>query len=80
MKSVATFAISIKDQIDRGEDPEAARLAALREFGYVPQLREEMRRVWYHRWFDMADALVQDMRVGLRSLMRAKGLAATVSN
>ena len=44
----------------------------------MPHLREEMRRVWYSRWFDMADALVQDMRVGLRSLMRAKGLAATV--
>ena len=72
------LAINIKERIDRGEDPEAARLAALREFGYVPRLREEMRRVWYSRWFDMADALMQDMRVGLRSLMRAKGLAATV--
>ena len=72
------LAITIKERIDRGEDPEAARLAALREFGYVPHLREEMRRVWYGRWFDMADALAQDMRVGLRSLLRAKGLAATV--
>ena len=72
------LAINIKERIDRGEDPEAARVAALREFGYVPHLREEMRRVWYGRWFDMADALAQDMRVGLRSLMRAKGLAATV--
>ena len=72
------LAISIKERIERGENPEAARLAALREFGYVPHLREEMRRVWYGRWFDMADALAQDMRVGLRSLLRAKGLAATV--
>ena len=72
------LAINIKERIDNGEDPEAARLAALREFGYVPHLREEMRRVWYGRWFDMADALAQDMKVGLRSLMRAKGLAATV--
>ena len=30
------LALSIKDRIERGEDPEAARLAALREFGYVP--------------------------------------------
>ena len=30
------LAISIKERIERGEDPEAARLAALREFGYVP--------------------------------------------
>ena len=72
------LAINIQMRIERGEDPEAARLAALREFGYVPHLRDEMRRVWYSRWYDMADALAQDMRVGLRSLMRAKGMAATV--
>lgn len=72
------LAINVQQRIDRGENPEAARLAALREFGYVPQLREEMRRVWYSRWFDMGDAMVQDIRVGLRSLLRAKGMAATV--
>ena len=72
------LAINVQQRIERGEDPEAARLAALREFGYVPHLRDEMRRVWYSRWFDMGDALVQDMRVGLRSLLRAKGMAATV--
>ncbi len=27
------MALSIKERIERGEDPEAARLAALREFG-----------------------------------------------
>jgi putative ABC transport system permease protein len=72
------LAIEIQDRIDRGEDPETARLGALRQFGYVPRLRDEMRRVWYSRWFDMAEALLQDIRVGLRSLLRAKGLAATV--
>jgi predicted permease len=34
--------------------------------------------VWYSRWFDAAAALGREMRVGLRSLLRAKGLAATV--
>ena len=72
------LAIAIKERIDRGEDPEAARLAALREFGYIPRARESMRSVWYSRWFDSAEALAQDIRVGLRSLLRAKGLAATV--
>src|SRR5688572_18421023 len=72
------LAISIKERIERGEDPEAARLAALREFGYVPAIRDSMRRVWYSRWFDAVAALGLDMRVGLRSLLRAKGLAATV--
>ncbi len=72
------LALSIQQRIDRGEDPEKARLGALREFGYVPKLRDEMRRVWYSRWFDMADSFAQDVRVGLRSLLRAKGLAVTV--
>jgi predicted permease len=72
------LAISVQERIDRGEDPRAARLAALAEFGYLPEMRESMRRVWYSRWFDAVAALVQDMRVGLRSLLRAKGLAATV--
>ncbi|MBY0495061.1 MAG: ADOP family duplicated permease [Cyanobacteria bacterium] len=72
------LAIEIQQRIDRGESPQQARVNALRQFGYVPQLREEMHRVWYGRWYDMAEALVQEMRVGLRSLLRAKGLAATV--
>jgi len=72
------LALSIKERIEAGEDPEAARLAALREFGYVPAIRDSMRRVWYSRWFDATVALGADMRIGLRSLLRAKGLAATV--
>src|SRR6478736_9646123 len=72
------LALSVKERIERGEEPEAARLAALREFGYVPAIRDSMRRVWYARWLDAAAALWQDLRIGLRSLLRAKGLAATV--
>ena len=72
------MAISIKERIENGEDPEQARIAALREFGYVPAIRDSMRRVWYSRWFDASVALLQDMRIGLRSLLRARGLAATV--
>src|SRR6186713_333790 len=72
------LAISIKERIDRGEDPVAARRAALAELGYVPAVRESMRRVWYGRWFDAAAALGREMRIGLRSLLRARGMAATV--
>src|SRR5215210_3086786 len=72
------LALSVKERIERGEDPEAARLAALREFGYVPAVRESMRQVWYSRWFDAAAALARDMRIAVRSLRRARGMAATV--
>ena len=72
------LAIEIKERIDRGEDPESARLAALREFGYVPAVRDEMRRVWYSRGYDQAEALARDIRFAWRSLSRAKALTATV--
>ncbi len=72
------LALSVKERIERGEDPESARLAALREFGYVPAIRASMHRVWYSRWYDAVEALGHDMRIGLRSLLRAKGMAATV--
>jgi predicted permease len=72
------LALCVHERIERGEDPETARLAALREFGYMPDVRDSMRRVWYSRWFDAAAALGADMRIGLRALLRAKGLSATV--
>ncbi|MGH9408829.1 MAG: ADOP family duplicated permease [Vicinamibacterales bacterium] len=72
------LALSIRDRVERGEDPETARLNALREFGYVPSVRDSMRRVWYSRWFDAAAALARDIRFAFRALRRAKGLAATV--
>ena len=72
------LAINIKQRVDRGEDPASARRAALLEFGYVPAVRDEMRRVWYSRWYDAAEALARDIRFALRSLLRAKALTGTV--
>jgi putative ABC transport system permease protein len=72
------LALSVKERIEGGEDPEAARLAALREFGYVPAHRDSMHRVWHSLWFEAAWALGRDIRFALRALLRARGLAATV--
>ena len=72
------IAISIAQRIERGEDPESARRAALVEFGYMPAVRNEMRRVWYSRWYDAAAALARDIRFAFRSLLRAKSLTTTV--
>src|SRR4249920_296114 len=72
------LALEIQQRIDRGESPQQARANALKQFGYLPQMRDEMRRVWHSRWYDVAEAMAQDLRVGLRSLLHAKGLAATV--
>ena len=72
------MAISITQRIERGEDPEAARLAALKEFGNVTLTRDSMRAVWRPQWIEHAEALWHDVRVALRSLRRVKGLATTV--
>src|SRR5437588_1255607 len=73
------LAISIKERIERGEDPTSARLAALKEFGNITLTRDSIRGVWRHRWFDAAEALGRDLRFALPSLLRAKGLPATVA-
>ena len=72
------LAISIKERIDRGEDPDSARRAAMLEFGYVPSVRDAVHRVWYSRWFDAIENFAREMRIGMRSLLRTKGLALTV--
>jgi predicted permease len=73
------LAIAVKLRIERGEDPARARLAALKELGNPLLTRESMRAVWRPRWAAHADALLQDVRVALRSLRRTRGLALTVA-
>ena len=72
------LALSIKERIERGEDPASARLAALKEFGNVTLTRDSIRGVWRPRWLDAVEALARDIRFALRALLRAKGLAITV--
>src|SRR6266540_1137815 len=72
------MALSVKERIERGEDPEAARLAALKEFGNVTLTRDSMRGVWLPRSFEAAEALGRDIRFALRALLHVKDLAATV--
>jgi predicted permease len=73
------LALEVRERIERGEDPEASHLAALREFGNVTLTRESMQAVWRPRWLELAGALWQDVRVALRSFRHAKGLAVTVA-
>src|SRR5512134_3460980 len=70
--------LSIRERIERGEDPRSARQAALEEFGSIAAVRDSMHRVWYSRWSDAMLLLFQEMRIGLRSLLRTRGLAITV--
>src|SRR4051812_22336900 len=72
------IALSVKERIERGENPEAARLAALKEFGNVTLTRDSMKGVWRPGWFDAAEALARDLRFAMRALLRVRGLSATV--
>jgi predicted permease len=72
------LALEMKERLERGEDPAAARLAALKEFGNVTLTRDAIRAVWRYRWLDAGAALARDIRLAFRTLRRAKGLATTV--
>lgn len=72
------IALSIKERVDRGEDPDAARRAALAEFGYIPAAREAMRQVWYSRWFEATRDLASDVRHAARTLGRHTAFSLTV--
>jgi predicted permease len=72
------IALAIKERIERGEDPEEARFAAMKEFGNVLLTRDSIRSVWRPRWLDQIEALGRDLRIALRSLVRAPGLTIAV--
>ena len=73
------LALSVKERIERGEDPEAARLAALREFGNVTLIaRLDAARLAPPLARRGRGARRRTSASRLRSLLRAKGLAATV--
>ena len=59
----------------RGMNPEEARLAALRSFGGVEQVKEESRDV---RGVRIIEELLQDLRYSIRVLLRKPGFTLTV--
>src|SRR5690242_143857 len=61
-----------RDGIARGLSPEAARTAALRQFGNRTVLSEEAHDMW---GLGALDTVLRDAWIGLRSLRRAPGFA-----
>ena len=72
------LALSAKERMERGENPEAARSAALKEFGNLTLTRDSMRAVWRPLCLHGLDRFARDVRFAVRSMTRAKALTATV--
>jgi predicted permease len=61
--------------VGAGMTPEEARRAALRAFGQIDRVKDEVRDTWLSR---MAQTFFQDVRYGARSLARSRGFALVV--
>jgi len=66
--------MAIAARVARGEDPEHARAAALREVGNLPLIEDVTREHWGWMWLEN---LLHDTRYALRQLRRAPAFTAT---
>ena len=64
-----------EQHVRAGMPPGAARQAALRAFGVVDQVKDDVRDTWLSR---IAETIAQDVRYGIRSLRRNPGFAIVV--
>ena len=65
----------VEQNIRQGMRPDAARREALRVFGTVEGIKDDVRDHWLSRFFETA---AQDLRYGARSLRRNKGFALVI--
>lgn len=67
--------MAVAERRARGESPDTAHAAALRELGNVPLIEDVTREAWGWLWLER---LVQDLGYAIRQMRRSPGFAATV--
>ena len=71
----AHLQMDIQDRRDRGESPEQAHAAAIREFGNVALIEDVTRETWGWVWLER---LGQDLKYAFRQLRRSPVFTLTV--
>ena len=72
----AHLQMAIADRVARGETAEAARQAAVREFGNIPLVQDVTRQMWGRNWLGQ---LGRGVRYALRQLRRSPGFTITAT-
>ncbi len=71
----AHLRFAVEERVARGESPEGARAAALREMGNLPLVADTTRRQW---GWERLERFTQDLRYAARRLRRSPGYTLIV--